>query len=161
MFLRLEGKGWKGRQGTAIRCVPADAAFFCELVREAAAAGRLMMLGLFLDGEPLALQCNLRSGTGSFAFKAAYDEDYAEYSPGWLLELYNIDHLHRERIVEWMDSCATHDNAINRIWKQRRLISNRWVSTGRAPGDLLVAVMPLVSWLRRRLHRTAIADGCA
>lgn len=159
MFLALERKGWKGRLGTAMDCAQPDAAFFRDLCHGAYAAGSLMMLGIFLDGEPLAMQCNLRSGSGSFAFKVAYDEDYASHSPGWLLELYNIELLHSEPGIEWMDSCASHDNPINRIWKERRLITNRWISTGRAPGDLLVALMPLVSWLRRTTRRHANAGG--
>lgn len=157
MFLALECKGWKGRLGTAMACAPPDAAFFRDMCRGAHAASRLMMLGIFLDGEPLALQCNLRSGRGSFAFKVAYDEDYASHSPGWLLELFNIELLHSDGDIEWMDSCTGPDNPINRIWRERRLITNRWVSTGRPPGDLLVALMPLVSWLRRKTRRRAIA----
>ncbi|WNG90460.1 GNAT family N-acetyltransferase [Mycobacterium sp. ITM-2016-00317] len=160
MFLALERKGWKGRLGTAMDCAPPDAAFFREMCQGAHAAGRLMMLAIFLDGQPLAMQCNLRSGNGSFAFKVAYDEDYASHSPGWLLELYNIELLHGDRGIEWMDSCASHDNPINRVWKERRFITNRWISTGRAPGDLLVALMPLVSWLRRKTRRRATSGGC-
>lgn len=155
MFLKLEQKGWKGRQGTAMACAPADAAFFVELVEGAASAGSLIMLGLFLNGEPLALECSLSSGAGGFGFKIAFDEDHASSSPGWLLQLDTIKLLHSGIGVEWMDSCAMPGNSIDHLWTERRLITTQWVATGRAPGDLLLSMLPFGSWLIRRVRRPA------
>jgi len=39
------------------------------------------MLGLYLDGTPLAMQCNLHSGQKGFAFKVAFDENWSKVSP--------------------------------------------------------------------------------
>ena len=155
MFLKLEQKGWKGRQGTAMACAPADAAFFVELVEGAASAGALIMLGLFLNGEPLALECILSSGAGAFSFKIAFDEDHASTSPGWLLQLDIIKLLHSGFGVEWMDSCAMPGNSVEHLWTERRIIMTQWVSTGRAPGDLLLSLLPFASWLIRRVRRPA------
>jgi hypothetical protein len=150
MFLKLEAKGWKGRQGTAMLCRPADAAYFRDMVQGACAAGKLMMLGLFLDGKPLALKCSLHSGTGSFAFKSAFDEDYAASSPGKLLEFVRIELLHKSNGAEWMDSCTVAEHPVlNHFWMERRLILDQYVATGRAPGDLLVSVIPLGRWVKR------------
>jgi hypothetical protein len=152
-FLALEAAGWKGQGGTAFASDPAHAAFFREMALGAHAAGRLDMLGLYLDGRPIALKCNLSGGVGSFAFKIAFDESFASQSPGVLLEAFNIDRLHEQQSVRWMDSCAAPEHfMINRLWTERRLIQNLWVATGRAPGDLIVSLMPLLQWLKRKLR---------
>ncbi|WP_307789386.1 GNAT family N-acetyltransferase [Mycolicibacterium baixiangningiae] len=152
MFLQLEAKGWKGRGGTAMACKPADAAYFRELVHGASAAGKLVMLGLFLDDKPLAMHCDLNSGPERFGFKMAFDEDYASTSPGKLLQLANIRKLHEDGSIRRMDSCAVPDAPINQFWMERRLITSELVATGRAPGDLLIALVPLVRWLKRRIR---------
>lgn len=156
MFLQLEARGWKGRQGTAMLCRLADATYFREMVLGASAAGKLMMSGLFLDGKPLALQCNLRSGAGSFAFKIAFDEDYASSSPGTLLELANIELVHTSGL-RWMDSCAVPEHPVlSRLWMERRLIIHQFVATGRAPGDWIVSMMPLARWVKRLVRPSGL-----
>ena len=89
-FMELEARGWKGRDASALGSTDAGRLFFARATRAAARRGHLMMLGLRLAGRWIALKCNFLSGEGSFAFKIAYDEDYARFSPGTLLELENV-----------------------------------------------------------------------
>jgi hypothetical protein len=42
---------------------------------------------------------------------------------------------------------------INRLWPGRRTMATIVFGTGRAPGDLLVSLMPLLRWGRRTLTR--------
>jgi hypothetical protein len=157
-FLRLEAAGWKGREGTALACHDADRVFFRTILAAAWARGRLMMLGLFLDGRPAALKCKFRAGEGSFAFKVAYDETLAKYSPGVLLELYNIEHLHRNPQTRWMDSCAVAGHPmLDGLWLDRRVIVDIVLSTGQRPGDLVVSMLPALRWLKRKIS----FRGCA
>lgn len=150
-FLSLEAKGWKGEQQTAFASDKRSKRFFEEAARRAFARGQLMMLALCLDGVPIAMKCNFLSGRGSFAFKIAFDEDFARYSPGVLLELENLERLATMPAVEWMDSCAAAEHfMINRLWTARRLIETIVVSTGKGFGDLLVSTLPLLRWLKRR-----------
>jgi len=152
-FLRIEASGWKGQAGTALACNPAEANFFRVAASEAFRRGRLLLLALRLDGKPLAYRCSFLAGEGSFAFKTAYDEAYAHHSPGVLLELENIFRLHALPRVLWMDSCTSPDNGlINRLWKDRRAIHTVTVATGRRLGDLVVRLLPVVRWLRRKLR---------
>lgn len=151
-FLALEASGWKGRAGTALACEPAHATFFRKMCQGAHARGKLEMLGLFLDDRAIALQCNLGDARGLFAFKIAYDENLSQYSPGVLLEIFNIERMHELRHARWMDSCAIPNHPmINRLWIERRLIQNLWLSTGRGIGDTLVSLMPLGQWAKRKL----------
>jgi hypothetical protein len=151
-FLRLEASGWKGRERSALACREPERRFFVSAATTAHAHGRLMLLGLFLDDRPVALKCNFLTGDGGFAFKIAFDEAYRAFSPGFLLEIENVRRLHRRPEVRWMDSCADARHAmINRLWPGRRTMATVLVATGRAPGDLLVSLMPLLQWGRRKL----------
>src|SRR6185436_15718227 len=124
----------------------------------AARRGRLMMLGLRLAGRWIALKCNFLSGEGSFAFKIAYDEEYARFSPGTLLELENIRRFHAQPELRWMDSCADPDHFMaNRLWLDRRGLADLVTTTGRAAGELMVSSLPLLHWMSRTLRRMPAA----
>jgi CelD/BcsL family acetyltransferase involved in cellulose biosynthesis len=151
-FIRLEAAGWKGRDGGAIGANEATRAFFVSVATEAFRRGRLMMLGMKLDGRPIAQKCNFIAGNGSFAFKIAYDENYAPFSPGLQLEVENIHRLHERPDLHWMDSCAVTDHFMkNRIWKDRRMIQTVLVGTGKFPGEIIVSLLPLRRWLQQKL----------
>jgi hypothetical protein len=121
-FLALERSGWKGRNGSALACRPETDTFFRAVVTGAAAAGRLQMLRLDLDDRLLAMLVNFLTPPGAFAFKTAFDEAYARFSPGVLLQLENLKILDRPGI-EWMDSCAAPDHPmIDGLWGERRPI---------------------------------------
>jgi hypothetical protein len=157
-FMELEVRGWKGRNASALGSTDAGRLFFTRATRAAARRGRLMMLGLRLAGRWIALKCNFLSGEGSFAFKIAYDEDYAKFSPGTLLELENVRRFHARPELRWMDSCADPDHfMINRLWLDRRGLADLVTTTGRAAGELMVSSLPLLHWMSRTLRRMPAA----
>jgi CelD/BcsL family acetyltransferase involved in cellulose biosynthesis len=121
-FLHLESSGWKGRAETALSDDPATKLFFEQAIAAAFATDRLEMIRLTLDGKPIAMLVNFITPPGSFSFKIAFDENYARYSPGVLIQLENLKILDRKD-VDWMDSCAVEDHSmINSIWAERRAI---------------------------------------
>jgi CelD/BcsL family acetyltransferase involved in cellulose biosynthesis len=149
-FLRLEAGGWKGRAGTALNCSPAHRDFFLAVCREAFRRGRLMLLALRCGGRPVAALCNFLAGPASFAFKVAFDEAYARFSPGVLLELENVRRMHRQTGFLWQDSCADSGPSLTtQLWLDRRVIQTLLVAPGKGPGPFLVAVLPLLRWCRR------------
>ena len=148
-FLQLEVSSWKGKQGGAFACSEASRNYFVTTAKESFRRGRLMMSAIRLNGRPLAQKFSLIAGQGAFAFKIAYDENHARFSPGMLLELENIRRLHARPDIEWMYSCAAPVHFINRLWHDRRTIQTVLVSTGGRPGELVVSLMPLM----RRLNR--------
>lgn len=144
-FLALEARGWKGRGGSALACSDRGRRFFTAMATEAGRRGRLMMLALAAGARTVAMKCNFLAHDGAFAFKIAYDEDYARFSPGTLLELENIRELHRRPALRWMDSCAEAEHFMaNRLWQERRAIVSVITATGRATGDLIVSSLPLL-----------------
>lgn len=121
-FLELERQGWKGQNGSALDCADDTRRFFREVLFGATSAGQLERHDLRLDGKPLAMLVNFLSSTGSFSFKTAFDEDYARFSPGVLLQRENLKILERPGI-DWMDSCAAEDHSmIDSLWSGRRHI---------------------------------------
>jgi CelD/BcsL family acetyltransferase involved in cellulose biosynthesis len=129
-FLDLERAGWKGRAGTAFASDPSHAEFFRRICERFDAAGRLQLLDLSAGGRSTAMKCNLHAGEGSFAFKIAFDEELARWSPGIQLELRNIE-LFEAGPLRWMDSCAMPENRmINRLWPERRGLATMLVSGG-------------------------------
>lgn len=142
-FLALERSGWKGRAGSALACQPETTQFFRNALHGAHAAGKLEMLRLDVDARPIGILVNFLSAPGSFSFKTAFDEDFARYSPGVLIQLANLQILTRDDIA-WMDSCAAEKHPmIDSLWGQRRAIVR--------------VTLPLVGWRSRALFHIARA----
>ena len=148
-FVALEASGWKGRESVAVKNAAGDLRWFEEMSTEALRRGRLMMLGLKLDGRPIALKYNLLAGEGSFAFKIAFDESYSRFSPGVLLELENVQRVHEHKDLRWMDSCAAPNRfMINHLWTERRQMQTLFIAPGGNAKSLLLALLPLARWAR-------------
>lgn len=162
-FLQLEMSGWKGQEQSALGSTAASRDYFVAVARGAFERGRLFMLGLFLDGKPIALKCSFIGGQGSFAFKIAYDESFARYSPGVQLEIDNIEAVHRRPDLQWMDSCARPRHfMINRLWTERRPIQLLLISTGGWAGDVALGALLLLRGARRVFQRprtVAVLEG--
>jgi Acetyltransferase (GNAT) domain len=144
-FLRLEASGWKGRRGSALNCSEEGRSFFTKAALQAAQRGKAMMLALELNGEPIAMKCNFLAQSGGYTFKMAYDERYARYSPGMLLELENIREFHRRESLRWMDSCAEANHPLmNRVWLDRQSIAKVLTATGRPTSRILLSSLPIL-----------------
>jgi CelD/BcsL family acetyltransferase involved in cellulose biosynthesis len=160
-FLALEASGWKGERGSALACNERDRRFAQAMLEAAHHRGQLMIVGLDLDGRPLARQVNLRSGEGSFAWKTAYDERYARFSPGVLNQLENMRHFQSLDGLEWMDSFTGPDNPmVDALWKDRVVIQTVAVGTG-ARGRLMVKALELARATKRRVQAFTRKSGAA
>ena len=149
-FLALEASGWKGREGAALLIDAATAAFMRTAMRGAFDSGRLEIVRLDLDGRAIAMLVNFHAHPGSFSFKIAFDEEFARYSPGVLIQIENLkilDHVD----VDWMDSCAVEGHPmIESLWGERR--------------EIVRISVPMKGWRRRatfsacRALETALAS---
>ncbi len=160
-FLALERRGWKGANGSALDCQDDTRALFTAALQGAAAQGKLELLELRLNGAPIAMLVNFISAPGSFSYKTAFDEDYARFSPGVLLQINNLDLLERSDI-HWCDSCAAQGHPmIDSIWRERRQIGRYSVAIGGAGrrmlfGFILKAELAKMKW---RNHSNQNAGG--
>lgn len=129
-FLQLEAAGWKGKAGSALGLADETTKLFRAALAGAAERGRLERLTLTLDGKPIAMLATFLCAPGAFSFKTAFDEAYAKFSPGVLLQCENLMILDRPDIA-WSDSCAAADHPmIDHIWRERRTVGRVSLAIG-------------------------------
>jgi CelD/BcsL family acetyltransferase involved in cellulose biosynthesis len=129
-FLSLEHSGWKGSAGSALASHQATTRLFKEALSGAAAQGKLERLTLTLNDEPVAMLVNFLTAPGAYSYKTAFDERYARYSPGVLVQRENLDLLEHAEI-NWCDSCASADHPmIDHIWRERRAVGRISIAIG-------------------------------
>lgn len=129
-YLFLEKSGWKGQQNTSLADRRDTSDFFRATITGAAEAGRLERLTLTLDERPIAMLANFLTPPGAYSFKTTFDESFARFSPGVLLQRENLQLLARDGI-EWADSCAAADHPmIERIWREKRTLVSVNIALG-------------------------------
>lgn len=140
-FLRLEASGWKGLAGSALAANAGTSTLFAQSLHGAAARGRLERLQLTLDDQPIAMLASFLTPPGAFSYKTAFDERFARFSPGVLLQRENLALLDRPEIA-WADSCAAADHPmIDHIWRERRAIGRLSIAIGGKARRALFAQM--------------------
>ncbi len=146
-LLALEASGWKGRKGVASSSEPHVESLVRRVLAEAHAAGRLDMRRLDVGNKTISMIANIHSADSAIAFKMAYDEDYARYSPGVLLQM---EYLKEGIDIAWIDSCATPGHPMfESLWRERRPIVTLMVPLDR-PGARLACALENAARLLRR-----------
>ena len=136
-LIALEAEGWKGRDGVAAASEPHVETFVRCVLADAHAAGRLDMRRLELGGRTISMLAHIESGRSAISFKIAYDEAFARYSPGVLLQM---DCLERGLALDWVDSCATPGHTMfDGLWLERRPIVTLMVPFDRPAARLICA----------------------
>jgi CelD/BcsL family acetyltransferase involved in cellulose biosynthesis len=142
-FFTLESRGWKGDAGTAAVLDDDVHGFIAAAVAGLAAEGKVAINRIFIDGRAIAVTITLRSADTAWFWKIAYDEKFAQHSPGVVLTFAVTEDLVEDTTLLRTDSCATANHPmINHIWRERLTLSDR-----------LIAVRPLTSFAAvRRLE---------
>ena len=127
-FLRIEAGTWRGRRGMT---PDYRARYFENVVGRAFERGQLLMVGIDLDGQPIARACTLIAGGGSFSLGTTFDERFARFSPGLLLELDSVRLLDALPGVDWIDACSARQGLlINRLSNERRTVRDLTIRSG-------------------------------
>ncbi len=123
-LFRLELTGWKGRDGVAAAADPATDTAFRALLTAAHTCGRLDFHRMTVGGETIAMLANIEGpGDTAVQIKIAYDEAWASFSPGVLIEMAYLEYALDRRRLALVDSCARAGHPmIDRIWPERREI---------------------------------------
>jgi CelD/BcsL family acetyltransferase involved in cellulose biosynthesis len=82
---RVEGSGWKGRDGTAILSRLETRRFYTDVATWAASRGMLRLLFLRLEGRPIAFHLCLEHAGVRHLLKSGYDPELERFGPGKLL----------------------------------------------------------------------------
>jgi CelD/BcsL family acetyltransferase involved in cellulose biosynthesis len=154
-FLALEQSGWKGREGTALASDEASCQFFTRVATITGQRQAIQMLAIEVDGVAIAMKCNFVANDTAFAFKIAYEERFSKYSPGVLLEFFNLKNLLQERTedVRWMDCRAVPGHYMaSRLWTGRRTIAT-CLMANRGPALFLINHWSRLQQLRRLISK--------
>lgn len=84
-FYVLEASGWKGEEGSAIKCHPSTRQFYDFIAQAAARDGYLSLDFLELNGKLIAGHFGFNLRGRYFLAKAGYDEAFRRHGPGQLL----------------------------------------------------------------------------
>lgn len=84
-FYELEAAGWKGQEGSAIRCTPRTQSFYDQIAREAAAGGYFSLYTLEANGEMIAGAFTVETQECLYPLKIAYQESLRRGGPGQVL----------------------------------------------------------------------------
>lgn len=149
--LALEHMGWKGENGSSLRSHAHHEAFFGEMVRGFAGAGRAFFAELSVGGQVIASSSNLIAGGCAFAFKIGFDPAYSAGSPGIVCELElmrcapdELGHLER------MDSGSVAGSYLEELWPLRERMATVAYASTRVGSLALLAADRLRQWKRQR-----------
>jgi hypothetical protein len=98
--IRVEGAGWKGRDGSALAMDERARAFFRRYGILASEEGALRLALLRINGVPAAMQYAVQWHGGLWLLKVGYDEQFSKCSPGLLL----MQHTLRDAVAQGLRS---------------------------------------------------------
>jgi CelD/BcsL family acetyltransferase involved in cellulose biosynthesis len=155
VFLDLERRSWKGRNGTALLCRRADAAFTRALIAELAARHGASVALLRVDGRPIAAQVLLYGGATAYTWKTAFDAEFAKFSPGVLLIDKVTDELFAAGTAQ-IESCSADGSFMEQFWTGRRMTVDLLIDVGQRQSvnfTLVARGERGYAWLRRKRDR--------
>jgi CelD/BcsL family acetyltransferase involved in cellulose biosynthesis len=151
-FMRLEVSGWKAWEGVASKLVADKRDFVGKLVKEAWKRDRILVLSMYVGDTAVGATCCLKAEANTwFWYKTAYDNAFARYSPGTLLQLELTRRLFARSDVAYVDSCVSSTYQHHVRWSGERALSDVLVSTGSLRGDLSLLVLPAIERAKRKI----------
>lgn len=84
-FYELEASGWKGREGSAIKCAPQTRDFYNQISQVASARGYFCLHSLEVNKRMLAGAFSVQSADCLYPLKIAYDESLRRGGPGQVM----------------------------------------------------------------------------
>jgi hypothetical protein len=153
-FFRIEAGGWKGRAGTAAAQNEDVRRFMHTAVAGLSAENKVVIERLCAGGKTIAAAVALKSGDCAWGWKVAYDEAFADYSPGILAVAGLTETLLAERGIAQADSCASvNDTMAPQLWTESLSMAD-WLFTA-APGEFSFAIASRLEALRRTAFAAA------
>ncbi len=95
----LEAMSWKGAAGTSLAQADADRQFYERVMHGFAERSGAMSFQLYLGGNLAASELTLVDSGTMVLLKTAYREDFAEFSPGRLLDYLAFQAIFRDRMA--------------------------------------------------------------
>jgi CelD/BcsL family acetyltransferase involved in cellulose biosynthesis len=135
---RLEGAGWKGDRGTAVEADNDQGRFYGAMLREFCAAGRGRIWRLKFADKTVAMDLCIESDDTLVILKTAYDSEYRNVSPAFLLKQQAFQQVFDEgrirriefygKVMEW----HTRWTEQSRMLYHANVCRWRWVARARS-----------------------------
>ena len=93
IYGQLESAGWKGREGSAIEFDNQQGAFYYDVLNAYIDQGRAKVHQLKFGEKVVASLLTIEDEQMNIALKTTYDEAYAKYAPGRLLDYYMLQEM--------------------------------------------------------------------
>jgi CelD/BcsL family acetyltransferase involved in cellulose biosynthesis len=108
-FAELEGRGWKGKEGTALASTPEQLQFYSALMGQFAAQGKAQVFELWGNDRLLASRLAITSASRLVMLKTTFDETQRELASGRLLLHKTLAHLFDVRPDTTVAFCTNAD----------------------------------------------------
>lgn len=157
--IALELAGWKGRAGAGrpIGASAAERAFFVEAMTAGAMRGAVLCDALMLDGRAIATLFSLRTGRTLMAYKIAYDEACATYSPGVQLLVEATRLMLEDPLTDLFDSGTHPDHPImDHLWRERMRVAQVNISSAHAVDRQLLRACRAMERLKARVTTPSV-----
>ena len=108
---------------------------------------------LKLNDQPIAISMGFIKDGAGWHFKIAYDETFAKYSPGVILESEQIRYFHARKDIHWVDSCmaAAVDPGQRYQWPDRLTIRSLNIDTNHWLGNSIIYLEPILKRIYAKL----------
>jgi hypothetical protein len=138
----IESRGWKAKEGTAIHPDNAQGRFYRDLMARFARKNEALVYELHLGGALVASQLAIGNSVMLITLKTTYEESFAKYSPGRVLDYLMLEREFQEKrysTVEYYTNASpevlrwgTSERAIghHRLYRYPGL--KRWIGYGRS-----------------------------
>ncbi|MGD9644637.1 MAG: GNAT family N-acetyltransferase [Pirellulales bacterium] len=146
----VEDRSWKSGAGTSVLRVPGLFRFFGRQAAALAATGNLALAYLEHASQPIGFLYGIHAKGVFYPAKIGYDERFAAYSPGQLLNCQVLERLNRQPHWEYLDFHGPLTSTFG-----------RWATRSYRSGDLLVAAnskLGSLPWRARLKLRPALRD---
>ncbi len=130
-FLTLEHNSWKGDSGTSLLSRTQDATFFRSLISKLVRSREVFFTELRLNNDAIASTVNFMTRDVAFAYKIAWNKDFARFGPGILNEVSFIEYASANELpFAYIESGTNSESFIARIWPGRISMSAGYVIDG-------------------------------
>jgi CelD/BcsL family acetyltransferase involved in cellulose biosynthesis len=155
--VRVEGAGWKGRDGSALAMDERARTFFRRYGILASEEGALRLALLRIDGVPAAMQYAVQWNGGLWLLKVGYDERFSKCSPGLLL----MQHTLRDAVAQGLRSYEFLGSAEpwTQRWTNAEASTTRLVVYPFGPAGLLSLSRDAFRGARKKLAAALAARG--
>ena len=125
----VEDRSWKSGAGTSVLRLPRVFRFYCRQAAALAASGNLELAFLEHAGQPIGFMYGIHAKGVYYPAKIGYDDQFAAFSPGQLLNCQMLERFQENAKLEHLDFHGPIGPAFG-----------RWATRSYRSGQLLVAV---------------------